>query len=105
MADLWVYGDTAGPITATLTTDGLAQSLVGASVSAQRRHMITGTVTAVPATITNAAGGVVQIAQSERATWTAGSYALRFFITYADLTVDIFPSAGPEPVVTVRAAW
>ena len=105
MADLWVYGDTAGPITATLTTDGVAQSLVGASVSAQRRNMVTGTVTVVPATVADPDTGVVQIAEAERATWTAGSYALRFFITYADLTVDIFPSAGPEPVVTVRAAW
>jgi hypothetical protein len=105
MADIWVYGDTAGPITATLQTDGAVQVLVGATVGAQRRNIRTGQVTAVPVTVTDPLLGVVTISESERATWPSGSYALRFFVTYSDTTVDIFPSAGPEPVVTVRAAW
>jgi hypothetical protein len=105
MADIWVYGDTAGPITATLQTDGAVQSLVGASVAAQRRNVRTGAVTPVPVTVLDALMGVVVITQAERATWPSGSYALRFSVTYSDSTVDIFPSAGPEPVVTVRAAW
>ena len=105
MADIWVYGDTAGPINATLQTDGAVQSLVGASVAAQRRNVRTGQVTAVPVVITDALMGTVAIAEAERATWASGSYALRFLVTYSDATVDVFPSAGPEPVVTVRAEW
>jgi hypothetical protein len=105
VADLWVSGDTAGPIDATLSTDGAVQSLVGATVAAQRRNLTTGVVNAVPVTIVSDVGGQVRIAASERATWPTGSYALRFAVTYSNSTVDIFPSAGPEPVVTVRAAW
>jgi hypothetical protein len=103
---VWVYGDTAGPITATLQTDGAVQNLTGATVQALVRNVATNVVSTVSCTVVApATSGVVEIPAATRAAWAAGSYALRFRVTYSNATVDIFPSDGVEPTAVVRPAW
>jgi hypothetical protein len=103
---VWVYGDTAGPITATIETDGQAQNLTGASVDALIRNIATGALLTVSCTIVSPADkGVVQITAANRATLASGSYAIRFRVTYSNGTIDIFPSNGMEPMAVVRPAW
>jgi hypothetical protein len=103
---VWVYGDTAGPITATLETSGVPQNLTGASVDALVRNMATGAIVTVFCSIVApATSGVVEISAATRGAWAAGSYAIRFRVTYSNGTIDIFPSNGIEPTAVVRPAW
>lgn len=100
----WVAGDTAGPIVARLTTDDGPQNLTAATVVAQVRNVASGTVTPVPCTVTDELAGVVEVPAGERVQ-VPGTYAMRFVVTYAGGTIDVFPSAGGEPLATVLPSW
>jgi hypothetical protein len=97
-----IHGDTYGPITARLVG---AASLGGATVTAQLHDPQSGERIDAPCTVTNAATGAIAIPGTERLTWPAGTYAVRFRVVYANTEVDIFPTVAPFPTVAVLPAF
>jgi hypothetical protein len=104
MADAsWVEGDTSGSLNLTLLSP--SQSLTSAAAVVKAQEVNSGDVLTLAATITDAGAGLCVVSGAVRGTMPAGQYALRAVVTYTDTSVDVFPSAVPEPTVTIRPAW
>ncbi|MHB1297308.1 MAG: hypothetical protein ACYC0B_02165 [Gemmatimonadaceae bacterium] len=99
-----IAGDTAEPIEETLSNAAGPQNLTGATVRAQLRENETGAVIEVDCDVTDAANGVVEIPAAARATWPAGEYLVRWHVTYADTSKDVFPVPSTN-TIRIAAAW
>ena len=106
-----VEGDGAGGLRYTLAHNGTVQNLSGASVATQLRHRDTGALVEGTANIITAAAGLVEIDEDDLKTLDAGTWDVRFIVTYASGgTPDIFPSTvnpliAAPPVIVVAPAW
>lgn len=99
-----IQPDSAEAIEETLSNADGVQDLTGATVVALLRENTTGALIEVACTVTDAAAGVVEIPAAARADWPAGEYSVRWKVTYADTTVDVFPTTD---TMTIRwlEAW
>lgn len=89
-------GDTAGAITAVLSNADGVQDLTGATVVLHLKKRSTGATLTAACTVTAAASGAISIPGSVRTAWLAGVYDVEFVVTYADSSVDIFPSVAAD---------
>lgn len=101
MAILMKTGDTAPPVRATLLdAAGERVDLSGASVrfilatSTQPRTVVVDAAAEVTQVGDDDTKGTVVYEWAEDDTATAGSYVVEFEVTYADATVQTFPTQG-----------
>ncbi len=106
MATVWEVnkGDTGKPITATLTNDGAAVDLTGATVALRMTRKATGTVKVDSAavTVTSAAAGRVSYPWQAADVDTVGAYDARFVVTLPSGKVISFPTNDDERYFTVK---
>jgi hypothetical protein len=86
--------DTSPSIEATLTNiNGGAINIASASVRFHMKNMSNNVLTVdQPATIVNAANGIVRYAWQAADTQTPGMYNCEFEVTYSDNSIESFPN-------------
>lgn len=90
-------GDTARALTATLTLNGSAIDLTGATVVLVWK--LNGTVSRKSATIEDATAGSVSYTLQSADVATAGTVKLEWEVTFSDATVLTVPSESYETLV------
>lgn len=96
MADYTIKeGDTRPTLRAALyDPNGVAVNLAGATVRFAMGVQPGSPLVAAPATIVDAANGIVEYAWVAGNTDTAGTFYGEFQVTFGDLTVESFPNDG-----------
>lgn len=99
-----IKGDTGKAIEAVLSNADGAQDLTGATVTVELRNVLGAALLTAACTVTDAETGTVEIPAAARANWPAGEYHVRWHVTFADETKDIFPTEDTN-TITLEAAW
>lgn len=95
-------GDTRPFFAVTLTySDGSAVSLSGASVLFKMRDDAGSLKVNAAATITDAAAGQCEYRPTAADTDTPGSYLAEWQVTFADTTIQTFPTRGHDRVKVI----
>jgi hypothetical protein len=100
-----VVGDTAPPLTATLTNARGAQDLTGATVVARLKRSTDGDVVEVTMDIDDdPTTGVVTHEWDPTETAEVLKYTVEFVVTFANDTVETFPNESKDvPTISIRA--
>lgn len=98
MAFTLVQNDTSPAITATLTADGTAVDLSGATVKFQMTNRANETKVNASATVTDATAGTVSYQWQTGDTDTTGWFRGRWEVTFSDGTIRSFPAPGTTQI-------